>query len=59
MTIIPFHSYAGGGGVPDPERFYEPATVDPRYNEPGYNEVPVITKYTLWSRQNYSNLYGT
>ena len=34
-------------------------TMEPRYNEPGYNEVPVITKYTLWFRQNYSNLYGT
>ena len=35
------------------------STVEPQYNEPGYNEVPVMMKYTLWSRQNYSNLYGT
>ena len=34
-------------------------TVEPQCNEPGYNKVSIITKYTTLVPAKFSNLYGT
>ena len=34
-------------------------TVEPRFNEPQYNEVLGITNDLLQPGQNYNNMYGT
>ena len=36
----------------------EISTVEPRFNEPLFNEVLVITNSTLCPGQNYSKMYG-
>ena len=36
----------------------KPATVEPRFNEPLFNEVLDITNDTLCLGQNYSKMYG-
>ena len=34
-------------------------TVQPRYNDPRYNDIPGITTNILWPAKSYSTMYGT
>ena len=36
-----------------------PTTVEPRYNDPRYNDIPAITINMLCPGKSYSKMYGT
>ena len=42
-----------------PDKYALKDTVQPRYNDPRYNDIPDITMNMLYPGKSYSKIYGT